>query len=186
MIRIRKLSFALAALATAAVASASCTTSNLGEGVKPSAAVVPAPAAAQAPGEIAPLNENDTVTALLSPEAKLSSDTIEAVRHDRKASKIPYIGAWAADDAGCAKIDQGPYDSFTVITPKSFRQFEENCAIKAAATEDNPVSVDAACTAEGETTKRKITLLITAIGSLQVVNGAGAKPVEYVRCELPR
>ena len=172
------------AVLLAASLFASCTTSNLGDGMKPAAAPKP-PAAAQAPGDVAPLNETDSVTALLAPAAKLGPDTLEAARHDIKASGISYVGAWAADDAGCAKIDQGPYDSFTVITPKSFRQFEELCAIKAAPVADYPTSVLAACKAEGETSSRNITLLVTAIGTLQVINGPGAKPVEFVRCQLP-
>lgn len=162
----------------------SCTTANFGEGVKPDA--TPKPKAASESSEIAPLNETDTVTALLQPAAKLAPDTVEAALHDNKASKIPYIGVWAADDAGCAKIDQAPYDGFAVITGKTIRQFEETCAINAAVPATNPVSVQAKCTAEGETSSRQISMLTTAIGGLQIINKPGARPVEYVRCELPK
>ncbi len=162
----------------------SCTTANVGDGV--TADTTPKPQAASENGEIAPLNETDAVTALLQPAAKLAPDTLEAALHDTKASKISYIGAWAADDAGCAKIDQAPYDGFAVITIKSIRQFEENCAINASPPSSNPVSVQATCKAEGETSSRQISLLTTAIGGLQVINKPGAKPVEYVRCELPK
>jgi hypothetical protein len=162
----------------------SCTTSNIGEGVK--ADKTPAPKAAQGETEIAPLNETDTVTALLPPLEKLAPDTAEAVLFDNKASKIPYIGAWAVDDAGCAKIDQGAYDSFAVITVKTIRQFEENCTISAAPPTSNPTSLKAVCAAAGNKTSRTISLLTTAIGGLQIVNKPGAKPVEYVRCELPK
>ncbi len=164
-------------------ALASCTTSNVGEGVK--ADKTPPPKAVKNEMDIAPLNETDTVTALLQPASKLKPDTVEAARHDTKASKIPYIGAWAADDAGCAKIDQEAYKSFAVITPKSIRQFEENCTITATPPEDNPTSVKASCTASGASSARKITLLVTAIGGLQIVNKPGATPVEYVRCQFP-
>lgn len=162
----------------------SCTTSNVGEGVK--ADRTPAPKAAKSEMDIAPLNETDTVTALLQPAAKLKPDTVEAAQHDTKASKIPYIGAWAADDAGCAKIDQETYKSFAVITPKSIRQFDENCTIKATPPEENPTSVQASCSASGALSAREITLLVTAIGGLQIVNKAGTTPVEYVRCQLPK
>jgi hypothetical protein len=162
----------------------SCTTANIGEGVKPDA--TPKPQAASESSEIAPLNETDTVTALLQPAAKLAPDTVEAALHDTKASKISYIGVWAADDAGCAKIDQTPYDGFAVITGKSIRQFEETCAINAAPPASNPVSVQAKCTSEGDSSSRQISLLTTAIGGLQIINKPGAKPVEYVRCELPK
>ena len=162
----------------------SCTTTELGSGVR--ADKTPAPKAAKSEMDIEPLNETDTITALLQPIAKLKPDTVEAAQHDTKSSKIPYIGAWAADDAGCAKIDQEAYESFAVITPKSIRQFEESCTIKAMPTEDNPTSVQASCKASGASTERQITLLVTAIGDLQIVNKSGAKPVEYVRCHLPK
>lgn len=162
----------------------SCTTANVGDGVKADA--TPKPQAAAEGGEIAPLNETDSITALLQPSAKLAPDTVEAALHDTKASKISYIGAWAADDAGCAKIDQAPYDGFAVITAKSIRQFEENCAINASPPSSNPVSIQAKCTAEGTTSSRQISFLTTAIGGLQIINKPGAKPVEYVRCELPK
>lgn len=166
------------------LALSACTTSNIGDGVKADA--VPKPRAAQNEADIAPLNETDTITALLQPSTKLAPDTVEAALHDTKASKIPYIGAWAADDAGCAKIDQGPYDSFAVITVKTFRQFEENCTINAAPPASNPVALQATCSVEGAKTSRKISLLTTAIGGLQIVNKPGGVPVEYVRCELPK
>ncbi len=184
MKRTAKFSMFAPALLLAASVLSSCTTANVGDGVKADAP--PKPQAAQSGADIAPLNETDTVTALLSPAAKLAPDTLEAAMHDNKASKIPYIGVWAADDAGCAKIDQGVYDSFAVITAKTIRQFEENCTINAAPPASNPVALQATCSAEGAKTSRKISLLTTAIGGLQIINKPGVKPVEYVRCELPK
>ncbi len=162
----------------------SCTTANLGAGIK--ADTTPAPKAAQTETEIAPLNETDTVTALLQPLAKLAPDTVEAALHDNKASKIPYIGVWAADDAGCAQIDQAGYQSFAVITSKSIRQFEEKCTFSATPPTSNPTSIEAMCTAGGSKAPRAITILTTAIGGLQIVNMPAGNPVEYVRCELPK
>lgn len=168
----------------ALAALSSCTTTELGEGVKSDK--TPAPNAAKSEMDIAPLNETDTVTALLQPVAKLKPDTLEAAQHDTKVSKIPYIGAWAADDEGCGKIDEDAYESFAVITPKSIRQFQDNCAIKATPPDDNPTSVQAACKADAAADTRNITLFITAIGSLQIINKPGATPVEYIRCQLPK
>jgi hypothetical protein len=161
-----------------------CTTTDVANGVK--ADKTPAPKAAKSEMDIAPLNETDTVTALLQPAAKLKPDTLEAAQHDVKASKIPYIGAWAADDVGCGKIDQDVNDGFAVITQKSIRQAEGTCTINAVATEDNPASINASCAAKGVTAQRNITLLVTAIGGLQIVNKKGGTPVEYVRCQLPK
>ena len=160
------------------VALASCTTSNLGESVV--ADKVPAPSAAKSEPDVAPINETDTVTALLQPSATLKPDTVEAALHDVRTSKIQYVGAWAADEAGCGKIDQGAYDSFAVITPTSFRNAAEVCTIKAAPPEDNPATISATCGSSAI----EITLLVTAIGGLQIVTSNGAAPVEYLRCQL--
>ncbi len=172
----------VAVLCLTLVAFWSCTTANVATDVKP----VPAPKSAAAESELAPMNETVASTSLLAPAAKLAPDTLEAARYDYRASKIFYIGAWATDDAGCAKIDQGPFDGFAVITPKSIRQNEEICAINAAPSEDNPASLQASCKAAGATASRQITLFVTAIGGLQLINKAGAAPIELVRCELSR
>lgn len=182
--RAAKTTLFVSALMLACAELSSCTTANFGTGIKADA--TPAPKATQTETEIAPLNETDAVTALLQPIEKLAPDTVEAALHDNKASKIPYIGAWAVDDAGCAQIDLAGYQNFAVITSKSIRQFEEKCTFSATPPTSNPTSVEAVCSAGGNKEPRAITILTTAIGGLQIVNLPGANPVEYVRCELPK
>lgn len=128
----------------------------------------------------------DASGAVLSSIEKLQPDTSEAALHDTTVSNIPYIGVWAADAAGCKKIDQQPYDSFAVITVKSLRQFEETCSITAAPDPSNPVKMPASCTAEGETSVREISLQTLGVTGLRIINKTGAKPADFVRCSLPK
>ncbi len=128
----------------------------------------------------------DASGAVLSPIEKLQPDTSEAALHDTSVSNIPYVGVWAADAAGCKKIDQQPYESFAVITVKSLRQFEESCSITAAPDPSNPVKMPASCTAEGETSVREISLQTLGVTGLRIINKTGGKPLDFVRCSLPK
>lgn len=120
--------------------------------------------------------------AILSPKDKLQADTIAATEHDRSASKIPYIGAWAASPDGCALIDQSVYDSFAVITPTSIRQFEEGCTYTPPPLQSNVHQIQATCTAEGETSQRTIRIEVVNSETIRLSNIEGRAGTEMYRC----
>lgn len=124
--------------------------------------------------------------AVLQPAAKLAKDTQEAATHDRRQSKLPYIGAWAASAQGCAQIDQSVYDSFAVITPTSIRQFEEFCTYSPPPTTSNVHRLNVTCTAEGETSKRVITIEMVNGQTMRFQNSTpDGRTWEMYRCHLP-
>ena len=124
--------------------------------------------------------------AVLQTANKLARDTQEAATHDRSQSKLPYIGAWAASAQGCAQIDQTVYDSFAVITPTSIRQFEESCTYSPPPTTSNVHRLDVTCTAEGETSRRVITIEIVTGQTIRFQNSTpSGRTWEMYRCHLP-
>ena len=69
---------------------------------------------------------------LLAPIDQLKTDTTEASLFDWRSAGIPYVGVWAAEPAGCARIDvDASYPTFAVVTVKTLRQGTLNCAIAA-------------------------------------------------------
>lgn len=124
--------------------------------------------------------------AVLSPPEKLQEDTLLAARHDRSVSKIPYVGAWAADASGCALIDQGVYDGFAVITASTIRQFEEGCTYLPPENASNVHELQATCQAEGETSERVIRIEMVNSENLKLTNIEGREGFDLIRCNLPR
>lgn len=142
---------------------------------------------AQATEEV---SENTSVTAqnpeaILSAPETLQADTLEAARHDRRQSKIAYVGAWAGDANGCSLIDQGVYDGFAVITPNSIRMFEELCTIQGAPMNANSTVLEASCSAEGETNPSKIKIEMLNGENMKLAH-EGTSGFELVRCWLPQ
>lgn len=60
---------------------------------------------------------------LLAPIDKLRPDTTEAALYDWRSAGINYIGVWAAEPAGCARIDEDAnYPTFAVVTIRTLRR----------------------------------------------------------------
>lgn len=127
----------------------------------------------------------DNPDAILSSPDHLLADTIDAAQHDRTESKIAYIGAWASDARGCGQIDQDVYDGFVIVTPTQVRSFEEICEIKAAPMQSNPTTLNAMCSAEGETYESKFIIEMVRGGEMKFKH-EGTSGFNLIRCQLPR
>lgn len=125
----------------------------------------------------------DNPDAVLSPRANLQRDTIEAATHDRRTSKIAYIGTWASSAQGCSNIDQNTYDGFAVITTRHIRTFEEVCQIDAKPMSSNPETFTALCSAEGQGYKSKMTIEMLN-GQSMKLRHEGTSGFNLIRCHL--
>ncbi|MFZ1680077.1 MAG: hypothetical protein WAT70_03585 [Rhizobiaceae bacterium] len=114
---------------------------------------------------------------------RLKPDTSEAALHDNALSGIPYIGVWAGDGAGCARIDQDGYDRYAVITIKSMRRANATCALLTEPPTANPELVTATCMANGETSVRALTVEMDGLNRMKVTDLGKTEP--YIRCVLP-
>ncbi len=120
---------------------------------------------------------------LLAPIDQLKPDTTEASLFDWRSAGIPYVGVWAAEPAGCARIDlDASYPTFAVVTVKTLRQGTLNCAI-AARTGTEPV--DALCQAAGTTTPRTFNFTLVGDNDLTISEASTKAVARYVRCRLP-
>lgn len=113
---------------------------------------------------------------------RLKPDTSEAALHDNALSGIPYIGVWAGDGAGCARIDQDNYDRYAVVTIKSMRRASSTCAILTEPPTANPELVTATCMANGETSVRALTVEMDGLNRMKVTDLGRTEA--YVRCVL--
>lgn len=151
-------------------------------------AEVPASAQSETPSDTE--QSGDARVTPDNPEAVLSSidtlmpDTIQAARINRNETNIPYTGVWASNAKGCAQIDQDVYDGFAVITLETVRTFEEVCEISAETPQSNPVTLDASCSAEGETNPSR--LIIEMVNGQNIkLKHEGTAGFELTRCQLP-
>jgi hypothetical protein len=118
------------------------------------------------------------------PAQVLQEDTVEALRHDRRQSGLPYVGVWAADAAGCRKMDQTTYDLFAVITPTTVRQFEESCTYERQSAQGGTFSFAASCEAEGAKSERTIGITMVNDKSLLLQNIPTRPGTTMIRCRL--
>ena len=123
--------------------------------------------------------------AVLASQSNLQPDTIEAALHNRGQSKIAYIGVWASSPDGCRLIDQGVYDGFAVITTNHIRTFEEVCQVTTRPMLQNPETLDALCSAEGQASKSRMTIEMVNSQSMKLKH-EGTSGFNLTRCHLPK
>lgn len=123
--------------------------------------------------------------ALLAAEGELNADTRAAARASMADVGPDYVGAWAENAEGCARIDQEPIELFAVITPTTIRRYESVCNIEPGETVDGTTTVSATCFAEGETEERQITLDTSEPDTLRISQAAGDEGIALTQCSLP-
>ncbi|TDH35667.1 hypothetical protein E2A64_10010 [Pseudohoeflea suaedae] len=122
--------------------------------------------------------------AVTPPEMVLRKDSVEALKHDRRASGLPYVGVWAAEEAGCRKMDQTTFDGYAVITPSSIRQSTDSCSYEQASGQGGTFSLAASCEADGATSQRMINITMVNQKSLLIQNRADEPGTTMIRCHL--
>jgi hypothetical protein len=127
----------------------------------------------------------DNPDAVLSALGLLQPDTIAAAMHDRSASGLALVGAWAGSPDGCALIDQGVYDGFAVFTPTSIRMFEEVCTFAPPEAGASSYMLDATCSAEGETHPATLSITMENSQLMKLVMAEGTSGFDLLRCHLP-
>ncbi|MCO6385829.1 hypothetical protein [Aliihoeflea sp. 40Bstr573] len=123
--------------------------------------------------------------ALLVAEDDLNADTRAAARASMANVGPDYVGVWAENAEGCARIDQEPIELFAVVTPTTIRRYESVCNIEPGETVDGATTVSATCFAEGETEERQITLDTSEPDTLRISQAAGDEGVSLTQCSLP-
>ncbi|MBG21549.1 MAG: hypothetical protein CML31_16625 [Rhizobiales bacterium] len=122
--------------------------------------------------------------AVTPPEMVLRKDTVEALKHDRRASGLPYVGVWASEEAGCRKMDQTAFDGYAIITPTSIRQSEDTCSYEQASGQGGTFSLAASCDADGAKSQRTINITMVNQKSLLIQNRADQPGTTMIRCHL--
>lgn len=123
--------------------------------------------------------------AVLPPQSLLREDTLEALSHDRRQSRLAYVGVWATDGDKCAMMDQTAFQGFAVITPDSIRRSGETCSFEPGEPGSDIARLDATCKARGKkTTRRTVSLQTLSSRALYLKSAADQPAVAMVRCRL--
>ena len=122
--------------------------------------------------------------AVLPPRTLLRKDTIEALEHDRNASRLAYVGVWASDGDRCAMMDQTAFKGYAVITPGAMRRSTASCSFEPGTPGETAQHLNASC--KSGKTKSARTLVIQMLDSQTLYLGTpDDQPGEkMVRCRL--
>jgi hypothetical protein len=107
------------------------------------------------------------------PASGLKFDTQQAAAGNT-GDGLGYIGVWATDAAGCAKVDQAGASGYVVITGATFRNGANACFGNFGAIADGKGTLQVGC-ADG--TNKSVAIAQSAPAALTIDGTA------YVRCE---
>lgn len=125
--------------------------------------------------------------AVLPPESLLREDTLAALAHDRNASRLGYVGVWAADGDRCAMMDQTEFEGFAVITPETIRHPAGTCTFPRTAPGETAAQLNATCEARGKTTgPRAFSIQMLNSEQLYLSTTPGQPGAQMVRCRLQK
>ena len=124
-----------------------------------------------------------SLEAVLPPESLLRDDTLAALSHDHRSSRLAYVGVWASHGDKCAMMDQTEFEGFAVITPDSIRRSTGTCTFPPTPPGETSVVLDATCKGRGN---RTYSIQMLDSQSLNLSNAPGQPGTQMVRCRLQK
>jgi hypothetical protein len=89
------------------------------------------------------------VTAAAEPKLPASGLSFDTTQAALGSEAVSYVGVWAKDAEGCAKIDQAGAADFAVITSSTLRQAAGTCYGNFPAATDGKAAFAAGCPSAG-------------------------------------
>lgn len=89
------------------------------------------------------------------------------------AQNPPYLGDWTTQTTACPRDSREYGESIVVIRPQTLTFYESRCTV-GSVERQGPAAwmITATCTGEGETSRDKLPLRLSADGKTMTLNGA--------------